>query len=198
MKKALIFIWLIVSLSYVHAQYSKYQLEITGTDFITNPLFDSNDVLIFGTGLGMTRDQVKRKLLSTPGISVQTDLEHGTSDYRLYVFYRPAKEMKPLCILYLIWENNRSELSRITLFNHFARFVEVNSKWLLTTNEFEPYTDDMIDMLGAPDTSIITADIPEYGIIHTTWYYHQKGLEVTLKTHQGKNSIVLALVPKKR
>ena len=192
MKPAILFI--LISLAGIKAfsQGSTSYAEITKTDITLTTNFSMETVSVFGIHLGMTVEEVIDTWAGNDDLYYYEDKNHGTKDYRIYVYDTDESGKKKNCILYLIWTDNRSALNRITVFNDFETYLQGNTKKLLSTEAVDSNSDFYQKYLGTPDSSAVTLDLPSIGYKHTTFYYPQKFLLVTLKQDGDKASVVFA------
>ncbi len=172
-----------------HAQ--KY--EITRDDITLHPEVHSADISVFSISLGITREKADSLLMQQQSkLYYYTDRMHSTNDYRIYVYDRDAGGRKKNCILYLIWDDNSSTLSRITFFADMRSYLVGGTQKLLTTEAADPQSDISTKFLGKASGSEVTLDIPSIGLKHITYYYPHKGIEVTDKYNGNGRSVVFA------
>ncbi|HPB03037.1 MAG: hypothetical protein RB294_08570 [Bacteroidales bacterium] len=193
MKTTILFILFSLAGIVAFSQGSSLYAEITKTDITLTTGFTMDKVSIFGIHLGMTAEEVINTLAGNNNLYYYEDKTHGTKDYRIYVYDTDETGKKKNCILYLIWTENRSELNRITVFNDFETYLQGNTKKLLSTEAVDSNSDFYKTHLGAPDSSAVTLDLPSIGYKHTTFYYPDKFLQVTLKQDGDKASVVFAI-----
>lgn len=193
MKKSILCIFIIFSvISIALAQESNLK-EISKIDITTFKKIKSDEVSVFGLHLGMDPDEVHYILMKNKNLDYQVDKMHGTTDIRIYVYDKDETGNNKNCILYLIWENRKTELSTITLFEDFAPYLIGNSSYLLA-NEFSDKNAEIINkFLRKPDRSEITLNIPSIQTKHITNSYDSRGFKITLKKNSEKISAVFAL-----
>ncbi|MBL0913405.1 MAG: hypothetical protein IBJ09_13635 [Bacteroidia bacterium] len=182
---------LLLALFPVLAHAQKY--EITRDDITLHPEATSADISVFSISLGMTREKVESLLTEQKSkLYYYIDGMHTTKDHRIYVYDRDAGGQKKNCILYLIWDNNSSTLSRITFFADMRPYLLGGTQKLLTTEAVDPASDLSRKYLGKAARSEVTLDIPSIGLKHITYFYPDKGLQVTDKYSSDGRSVVFA------
>ncbi|MGD9492946.1 MAG: hypothetical protein AB7V36_06285 [Bacteroidales bacterium] len=193
MKTTILFILFSLAGIVAFSQGSSLYAEITKTDITLTTGFTMDKVSIFGIHLGMTVEEVINTWAGNNNLYYYEEKTHGTKDYRIYVYDTDGFGEKKNCILYLIWTENQSTLNRITIFNDFKYYLQGNTKKLLSTEAVDSNSDFYKTHLGAPDSSAVTLDLPSIGYKHTTFYYPDKFLQVTLKEDGGEKSVVFAI-----
>lgn len=193
MKPIILFILISFAGIAAFSQSASTHVEITENDITLTPLLSMDKVSIFGIHLGMTVEEVMDTWAGNDNLYYYEDKNHGTKDYRIYVYDTDGFGEKKDCILYLIWTDNRSALNRVTVFNDFESYLQGKTKKLLSTEAVDNNSEFFRTYLGAPESSAVTLDLPSIGYRHTTFYYPQKCLQVTLKEDGDKKSVVFAL-----
>lgn len=154
--------------------------EITKVDITSYPNLPASDVSVFSIQLGMSRAEAEAQLdRQSTSLYYYTDQRHFTEDYRIYVYDRDPNGQKKNCILYLIWEDNSAKLNRIVFYKDMEPYLQGNTKQLLTEEALNPESEIAKNYLGKAAGSKVTLDVPVIHLKHTTYYYPDKGLEIT-------------------
>ncbi len=175
---------------------SESEFELTKIDITKINDINSNDISVFGIKLGMTKDEVENRLSQVPNLYIKLDTMHTTKDYRLYIYDKGHTEYHNGCILYLFWENRRKDLNKIVFYKGFSFYLKGLTKDLLTLNSVDSESDIYKRFLVKPDTSKITLEIPCLKYRHVTYYYKEKGIEITHKIDMNYDTekVVFAIV----
>ena len=175
---------------------SESEFELTKIDITKINDINSNDISVFGIKLGMTKDEVENRLSQVPNLYIKLDTMHTTKDYRLYIYDKEHTEYHNGCILYLIWENSRKDLNKIVFYKGFNFYLKGLTKDLLTLNSVDSESDIYKRFLVKPDTSKITLEIPCLKYRHVTYYYKEKGIEIThqIDLNYDTEKVVFAIV----
>jgi len=169
------------------------KIEITETDIILYPNLRADSISVFNIKIGMNKKNVQYILQQDSNLYSDIDCGHNTNEFRMYVYDKDGNNSKRNCILYLIW-NNHDELSKITFFEDFARYLKGDTKKLLTFEGFDSKSKLCQEYLGYPNKKDVTLDVPSIKLKHTTYYFYSKGIEITIKKSKVHLTAVFAFI----
>ncbi len=134
------------------------KIELTKDDPKTLLSTKSKDYTIHGLCLGITHFQAWEILGKTACLM---GLKDDSNPSRIWVYGRDADgSKKGDSILYLIWDPGEETLSRITVFQGFRDSLSPTFRRLLTFEAVDDGSPLKRDLIGYPDRSAITLDLP--------------------------------------
>lgn len=125
----------------------------------------STDYRIQDFRLGLTHEEAWNILEKN---SLFLDERDGANPSRIYVYSRNDDGSKGNAVLYLIWQPNEREMSKITVFQDFRSFLSQKFRRLLTLEAIDDESDFKRNFIGYANRSQITLDLPSTDRKHIT------------------------------
>ena len=156
--------------------------EITELDVTSINDFRADKISIFGVKLGMSMNKSLDTLIRNKDITIEKD---ESDSNRYYVYDKTEDGAKGNCILYLIWNKNEPGLKRITIYTKFSKYLIGKTKHLLTYDVLNRRSKITKTFLHSPHRSEITMEIHTIKLKETTYYYHDKWIEVSCRVEDN-------------
>lgn len=151
--------------------------DVTQQDITQIQDIDAESISVVGIHLGTGLQAAKQTIARKKGIFFRQD---KFNNYRLYLYdYRkqPDGDNKPLG--YFKWEHRDSGLSEIVLYKDFGRYMEGQSRKLVTAEALSYYEEGVgKNFLGYPHKKENILHVPSQNIKHTAYYYKGKAYQV--------------------
>ncbi len=180
-------LFLIIGSYYVYAEAKS---ELTECDITSIKEFRADKVTVFGVSLGMTKEEALPLLNADERLIVKQDKFNPTW---LCVYDKNPDGSEGEQVLQYVWKPTEQGLSTITIFETCSKYLKGNTKRLLTLEVLDPHSDFSKSFLGYPNRSEVTANIPELGLKHTSYYYDAKWLKIVHKQSEGSDSVIILL-----
>ena len=179
MKKAFFSLLFFTVLSLVFSQDNIINLERDNP----NTLIGSSylQFRVFGLSVNMTHEQAWERINSDSRIYGEDDRPNPG---RIYVY--DARNRK--CILYLIWNQRENRMASMTVFNDCSDFLSSSFKRLLTLEAIN----GLSSFLGNSNRSRETLNISSIGVLYTTYYYDDIGIQITHQKDSNGERVVFS------